>query len=107
MVRFAEVLVEFTPTSQGGRHSPICLGKDASAHNSPHFVVHNGDGTYLGVEFIDGPKDPIYPGGRASATVKFMYAPDVSYMALIEGATFDIREGGRTVGSGCVTSHKP
>lgn len=107
MARFAEVLVKFTPTSQGGRHSPISLGKDASATYRPHFVVHNGDGEYLGVEFTDGPKDPIYPGGCASATVRFMYAPDVSYIALVEGATFDIREGGRTVGSGRVTSHKP
>jgi translation elongation factor EF-Tu-like GTPase len=100
---FAEVLVEFTPTSQGGRHSPVCLGENAVPHYMPHFVVHDADGTYLGVEFVDGPVYPINPGDRTHATVRFMYEPDVSYEAIVEGATFDIREGGRTVGSGRVT----
>ena len=103
MPGFAEVLVEFTPTDQGGRHLPVLLGEDNTPHYMPHFVVHGGDGTYLGVEFVDGPDDPVMPGGRTYATVRFMYEPDVSYESLIEGATFDIREGGRTVGSGRVT----
>src|SRR5262249_38908043 len=100
MSGFAEVFVEFAPTSHGGRFSPVWLGKDAVHHYRPHFVVHEGDGAYLGVEFVDGPDDPINPGDRTSATVRFMYEPEVSYEALVEGATFDIREGGRTVGSG-------
>lgn len=103
MSSFAEVFVEFTPSSERGRHSPIRLGEDAASHYMPHFVVHDGDGKYLGVEFVDGPDDPINPGDRTYATVRFMYEPEVSYEALVEGATFDIREGGRTVGSGRVT----
>jgi translation elongation factor EF-Tu-like GTPase len=103
MSGFAEVLVEFTLTSQGGRESPISLGEDASPHYMPHFVVHNGDGTYLGVEFVDGPEEPVLPGGCTYATVRFIYEPEVSYSALVEGASFDIREGDRTVGSGRVT----
>jgi len=103
MSGFAEVFVEFTATSQGGRRSPVRLGEDAAPHYMPHFVVHDGDGTYLGVEFVDRPDDPINPGDRTYATVRFMYEPEVSYEALVEGATFDIREGGRTIGSGRVT----
>lgn len=103
MSGFAEVFVEFTLTSEGGRDSPICLGEDAAPHYMPHLVVHNGDGTYLGVEFVDGPEEPVFPGSGTYATVRFIYEPEVSYSALVEGATFDIREGGRTVGSGRVT----
>jgi hypothetical protein len=103
MSGLAEVLVEFIPTSQGGRRTPVSLGEDFEPHYMPHFVVHGGDGTYLGVEFIDGPDRPINPGESTYATVRFMYEPDVSYDALVEGATFDIREGGCTVGSGRVT----
>jgi translation elongation factor EF-Tu-like GTPase len=103
MSGFAEVFVEFTPTAQGGRCSPIRLDEDASPHYMPHLVVHRSDGTYLGVEFVDGPIDPINPGDRTYATVRFMYEPEVSYDRLVEGARFDIREGGRTVGSGRLT----
>jgi translation elongation factor EF-Tu-like GTPase len=103
MPGFAEVVVEFTPTSQGGRRSPVALGGDATPLYMPHLVVHNGDGTYLGVEFVDGPDYLIEPGDKTYATVRFMYEPEISYDALVEGATFDIREGGRTVGSGRVT----
>ena len=103
MPEFAEVFVEFYPTSRGGRRSPVVLGEDATPHFMPHLVVHGGDGTDLGVEFVDGPDYPIGPGDKTYATVRFMYEPEVSYDALVEGATFDIREGGRTVGSGLVT----
>lgn len=102
MAGFAEVLVEFLPTDHGGRRTPICLGEGAVAHYMPHFRVTDGDGTYLGVAFVDGPDDPVPPGGRTYATVRFMYEPQVSYNALVEGAVFDICEGGRVVGSGRV-----
>lgn len=100
---FAEVFVEFRPTDQGGRQSSVCLGEDSAPHYMPHFCVHHGDGTYLGIEFVDGPDRPIGPGQGTYATVRFMYEPQVSYEALVEGATFDICEGGRIVGSGRVT----
>lgn len=103
MPGFAEVFIEFTPTSEGGRCSPVCLGEDAAPHYTPHIVVHGGDGTYLGIEFVDGPDHPVKPGDKTYATVMFMYEPKVSYEALVVGATFDIREGGRTVGLGRVT----
>jgi translation elongation factor EF-Tu-like GTPase len=103
MPGFAEVFIEFTPTSEGGRCSPVSLGEDAAPHYTPHIVVHGGDGTYLGIEFVDGPDHPVKPGDKTYATVMFMYEPKVSYDALVVGATFDIREGGRTVGWGRVT----
>ena len=103
MAGFAEVHVEFLPTDQGGRRTPICLSENVATPYMPHLRVIGGDGTYLGVEFVDGPDDPIPPGGRTYATVRFMNEPQISYDALQVGATFDICEGGRVVGSGRVT----
>jgi hypothetical protein len=57
----------------------------------------------LGVEFVDGPNEPVQPGNSTYATAKFLFDPDVSYDALVVGAQFDILEGGRVVGSGRVT----
>lgn len=103
MTGFAEVHVEFLPTDQGGRRTPICLSEDAVARYMPHFRMIDGDGTYLGVEFVDGPDDPVPPGGSTYATVRFMYERQVSYDALVEGADFEICEGGRVIGFGRVT----
>jgi hypothetical protein len=103
MPGFAEVYVEFKRTSEGGRNSSVWLGEDAESRYRPHLCVHGGDGEYLGVEFIDGPDRLIAPGEGTYATVRFMYEPQVSYEALEVGASFDICEGGRVVGSGRVT----
>jgi translation elongation factor EF-Tu-like GTPase len=103
MAGFAEIYVEFKPTSEGGRNSPVWLNEDAAIHYRPHLCVHGGNGEYLGVEFIDGPDRMIAPGEGTYATVRLMYEPQVSYDALSVGATFDIREGGKTVGTGRVT----
>src|SRR5258708_21141443 len=103
MAGFAEVLVEFLPTEKGGRRTPVCLSTDAT-HYRPHFRVRNGDGEMLGVEFVDGPDEPVPPGGRTYATVRFLFEPDVCYDALAVGAEFDVLEGGRrVVGLGEVT----
>jgi hypothetical protein len=103
MAGFAEVLVEFLPEECGGRCSPVCLAEDAPSHYMPHLRVTNGDGAFLGVEFVDGPEAPVAPGSATYATVRFMYEPQVSYDALVQGATFDICEGGRVVGTGQIT----
>lgn len=81
MAGFAEVLVEFRPTQQGGRRTPISLGEDATPHYMPHFRLIDGDGAYLGVEFVEGPDNPVSPGDRTYATVRFMYEPQVSCMS--------------------------
>jgi translation elongation factor EF-Tu-like GTPase len=103
MAGFAEVLIRFLPTEKGGRRTPICLSTDSLAHYRPHFRVCDGDGEYLGVEFIDGPDDPVVPGGSTYATVRFIYEPEVCYDALVVGAQFEVMEGSRVVGTGQVT----
>jgi hypothetical protein len=103
MSGYAEVFVEFLPTEQGGRRTPVFLGEDTQSRYMPHFVARGGDGVYLAVEFVVGPGGPLPPGGSAFATVRFMNEPQLSYHALQIGAEFDIREGGNTVGWGRVT----
>jgi translation elongation factor EF-Tu-like GTPase len=108
MQSFAEVLVEFLPPEEGGRKSPVVLHKDAAPHYRPHFVVRddgfhaNDENRNLGVEFVDGPVGTVPTAERVRAIVRLVYDPQVSYAALVDGATFDICEGGRTVGTGVV-----
>lgn len=103
MADYAEVLVKFHPTADGGRHTVVFLGENAPAPYRPHFRVHGGVGEYLAVEFVEGPEEAIAPGCEVVATVEFLAAPRVSYVSLIIGTEFDICEGGRVVGSGKVT----
>jgi hypothetical protein len=49
---------------------------------------------------MDGPDDPISPGGSTHATIKSLYEPNVSYEELGEGARFEILEGPHVVGYG-------
>ena len=100
---FAEILVEFLPTENGGRRTPICLSTDAPGHYRPHLRVLGSDGQYLGVEFVDGPDDPVSPGASTYATVRFMYEPEVCYDTLVVGAQFEVMEGSRVVANGRVT----
>jgi translation elongation factor EF-Tu-like GTPase len=101
MEGYAEVLIEFLPAQNGGRQTPICLSADDPAHYRPHFRVR--DGEMLGVEFVDGPDDPVVPGSSTYATVRFIHEPEVCYDALVEGAHFEVLEGSLVVGIGRVT----
>lgn len=103
MTGFAEIFIELLPTEKGGRRTPIFLSTDSPAHYLPHLRVLDGNGEYVGVKFVDGPDEPVHPGERAYATVRFMYEPEVSYDELRLGAEFEILEGGRVVGVGRVT----
>jgi hypothetical protein len=49
---------------------------------------------------MDGPDDSAPPGGKAYATVKFLYEPNVSYTDLVEGTRFEILEGPTVIGYG-------
>jgi hypothetical protein len=100
---FAEVLIELLPTEQGGRKTPICLSTDSQATYRPHFRVRGGHGEMLGVEFVDGPDEPVPAGGRTYATVRFLYEPEICYDELVVGAEFEILEGNRVIGTGRVT----
>jgi hypothetical protein len=107
MAEIAEVLVEFRPPEKGGRHTPIFLSADSEPHYRPHLRVCDGDGEYLGVEFIGGPDGPVRPGVSTYATVRFIYEPEVCYDALVVGAHFEVMEGPRVVGTGEVTALQP
>jgi translation elongation factor EF-Tu-like GTPase len=108
--------VTFLPPSEGGR--------SVLPHNSnlyrPHLVVGDvnqrmpivaGDGRtiledYLGVCFT-GNGEAFTPGESCEVTLRLAYHPEVNYDQLKLGSTFTIREGGKIVGFGVVTSRTP
>lgn len=103
-----EAEVTFLSTEDGGRNCmPVWLGY------KPHLVVQSPDvrvamyvkgvsaEDYLGVIFLAGP-EPFVAGQTFSVKLGLGYHPEVNYIALQEGATFTIREGGRIVGYGKV-----
>lgn len=100
---WAGVLIELLPSSEGGRETPLDLCNDRPGRYRPHLRAVGGSGEMLGVAFMDGPDDPIAPGGKTYATIKFLYEPQVSYAELIKGARFEILEGTKVVGHGWVT----
>ena len=99
---WADVFIELLPTERGGRNRPLDLCNDNPGQYRPHLRVIDGSGELLGVAFMDGPDDPVLPGGSTNATVKSLY-PGVSYAELIDGAKFEILEGPHVVGHGTVT----
>ena len=99
---WADVFIELLPTEKGGRKYPLDLCNDNPGQYRPHFRVIGGSGELLGVAFIDGPDEPVFPGGCTNATVKCLY-PGVGYAELVEGADFEILEGPNIVGRGVVT----
>ena len=94
---YAEVLIQFLLPEVGGRTAPVFL----QSTYRPHFRI--GDSEYLGVQFVDGPDNPIHPGSSSHATVKFVYSPGVNYDALQVGVQFQVLEGSSIVGIGRVT----
>lgn len=56
---------------------------------------------YLGVQFIDSPEKPEFDRSDRY-TLRLMYHPSVDYSAVVDGANFTVREGGRIVGCGTV-----
>jgi elongation factor Tu len=75
---------------EGGRHKPFFSGY------RPQFYFRTTDVT--GVINIEG-KDMCMPGDNAEISVEL-----ISEIAMDQGLRFAIREGGRTVGAGQVTS---
>jgi hypothetical protein len=97
---WAEVLIELLPTEKGGRDAPLDLSNDRPGRYRPHLRVIGGSGAMPGVAFMDGPDEPVSPGSKAHAAVKFIYEPGVSYSELAEGTRFEILEGAKVVGFG-------
>jgi hypothetical protein len=97
---WAHVLIELLPIEKGGRTAPLDLCNDRPGQYRPHLRVIGGSGELLGVAFMDGPNDPIMPGGKTNATIKSLYEPSVSYADLVQGSRFEILEGPNIVGYG-------
>jgi elongation factor Tu len=76
---------------EGGRHKPFFSGY------RPQFYFRTTDVT--GVITIDGSKEMCMPGDNAEISVELIHP-----IAMDSGLRFAIREGGRTVGAGQVTS---
>ncbi len=100
--KYADVVVVFLSPVEGGRQTPTCLN---NKKYRPHFRVF-GAKEWLGVEFIEGPDEPVKPGVSTPSTVRLLYAPEVSYAELQEGARFEILEGPNVVGSGEVIQRR-
>lgn len=79
---------------EGGRHAPF------TEEYCPHLVVAN-PGDWLAVRVVQC-NAPVHPGQEAIVTFSLMYYPGIDYSALIPGATFEVREGSRVVGTGKV-----
>lgn len=94
--KYADVEVVFLSPEEGVRHMPPCLN---NMKYRPHFRVF-GTKEWLGVEFIEGPDEPVKPALSTPSTVLLLYAPEVSYTELQEGTRFEILEGPNVVGSG-------
>jgi hypothetical protein len=109
--------VTFLAREDGGRKTlPSCSRKP---WYRPHIVIHdpatrsekvdaNGmcNENYLGVQFIDGPARPEF-NRQDRYTLRLIYHPAVDYTAVVDDATFTVREGGRIVGYGTVFSRSP
>jgi translation elongation factor EF-Tu-like GTPase len=93
----ADVELRFRTAEEGGRTAAIALNLGTYR---PHLVVAGGE--YLGVAVIQGPAEPVQPGGSVNVTVAFVYEPAVNYSALVEGAVFEVMEGACVVANGRV-----
>ena len=96
---YAELQVVFLTPEEGGRKQPPWLDDQ---QYRPHLRVPPGT-EMLGVEFVDGPEGPAPVGVSVSATVRFVYEPQISYAALQVGAEIEVLEGAHVVARGKVT----
>lgn len=105
--------ITFYAGSEGGRNAlPTNL---TSGEYRPHLVVADpnqlravamespAEETYLGVAFVGAPTE-IVAGESFLAKLALLYWPNITYEALVPGATFSIREGPHSVGYGTVES---
>ncbi|MCA8955625.1 MAG: hypothetical protein KDC87_06100 [Planctomycetes bacterium] len=93
----------FLCPDDGGRERPVC----DDPNYRPHLVVEGDpESTFLGVQFT-GEGTELVPGFDHLVHLVLAYWPDVDYRALVPGARFTVREGGRVVGSGVVVEHSP
>ncbi len=93
-----KLIIKFYSPEENGRDQ---LPDLSSGLYRPHLVV---DGCpkdeYLGVQFISS-SSPIEFNTDIQTTVKLPYN-EIDYSPLSSGVTFIIKEGSKTVGTGCV-----
>ena len=87
----AKAQVYVLTKNEGGRHTPFFSGY------RPQFYIRTTDVTGE-IKLAEG-TEMVMPGDNTEMDIELMYP-----VALEEGIRFAIREGGRTVGSGVVTS---
>jgi len=87
----AEVQIYVLSKEEGGRHTPFFTGY------KPQFYIRTTDVT--GVLNLPQGVEMVMPGDNIKASIELIYP-----VALEPGLRFAIREGGRTVGAGTVTS---
>jgi hypothetical protein len=94
---WAEVLIELLPTNKGGRKEPFDLCNDRPGEYRPQLRVIGGSGEMLGVAFMDGPDDPIPPGGKTLRlstqiyhTVNWLRATHIWGIAVSPGLKTDV-----------------
>ncbi|BCM92079.1 hypothetical protein IAD21_03958 [Abditibacteriota bacterium] len=97
-----EIQLWMKATIYGGRRPPFTPGY------CPHLVV-KGKATFWGIRVLAITKslqsDIVFPGDEAILVCEMRhYAKDFDYGELKRGATFEMREGPRVVGTGVVLS---
>ncbi|MBI4186755.1 MAG: elongation factor Tu [Chloroflexi bacterium] len=88
---YAEAQVYVLSKEEGGRHTPFFNGY------KPQFYIRTTDVTGI-IELPEG-MEMVMPGDNVNMKIKLIYP-----VALEIGLRFAIREGGRTVGAGTITS---
>ncbi len=88
---YAEAQVYVLSKDEGGRHTPFFNGY------KPQFYIRTTDVTGV-IELPEG-VEMVMPGDNINMKIKLIYP-----VALEKGLRFAIREGGRTVGAGSITS---
>ena len=87
----AEAEVYVLSKEEGGRHTPFFNGY------KPQFYIRTTDVT--GEAHLEAGTEMVMPGDNTEMDIELMYP-----VALEENLRFAIREGGKTVGSGVITS---
>jgi elongation factor Tu len=87
----ADAEVYVLSKDEGGRHTPFFPGY------KPQFYIRTSDVT--GEIILPDGVEMVMPGDNTKMKIKLIYP-----MAMEEGLRFAIREGGRTVGAGVITS---
>ncbi len=99
MATYAEIRIELHATAAGGRSNPLDLSEDRPGFYRPHLRALGAALEIIEVEIVQGPAEPVHPGGAASATMRVLSAAGT----LGEGAEFEMLEGERVVGTVRIT----